>query len=85
MRVILAFAGSGYDMIGGNGHLYFEIAKAYRCNYAKEPADKYLCFMAMTKEIADNLADEVPVGPETLLKLIDEYNYSRHTQGWISA
>lgn len=61
----------------------YEIAKAYRCNYAKEPADKYLCFMAMTQEIAENLADEVPVGPETLLKLIDEYNYSRHTQGWI--
>lgn len=61
----------------------YEIAKAYGCNYAKEPADKYLCFMAMTKEIAENLADEAPVGPETLLKLIDEYNYSRHTQGWI--
>ncbi|HET6882051.1 MAG TPA: hypothetical protein VFI31_17925, partial [Pirellulales bacterium] len=57
-----------------------KIAKAYRCNYATEPAKKYLRFMRKTKEIAENLAGDVEVGAKTLLKMIDEYNYTKYAK-----
>lgn len=59
------------------------ISVAYGYNYSKNAAEQYVEFMAVTKEIAENLDDYVHDGPQTLLKLIDEYNYSRHTRGWI--
>jgi hypothetical protein len=37
----------------------------------------------MTKETAKNLAEKERLNGRTLLKLIDEYNYCRHTTGWI--
>jgi hypothetical protein len=37
----------------------------------------------MTREIAEGLAESVDVPGKTLLKLIDEYNYSLHTKKWI--
>lgn len=43
----------------------------------------YLRFFRMTKDIAEELAPSVSVSGKTLLKLIDEYNYSLHTKEWI--
>lgn len=60
-----------------------KIAKAYGCYYDTDPAGQYLRFFRMTKEIAEDLASSVSVSRKTLLKLIDEYNYSLHTKEWI--
>jgi len=56
--------------------------KGYQCNYAKNPAEKYLTFCQKMKTMESkikNCADK----PSKLIKLIDEYNYSKYTQGWI--
>jgi hypothetical protein len=60
-----------------------KIAKAYGCYYDTDPAGHYLRFFRMTKDIAEELAPSVSLSGKTLLKLIDEYNYSLHTKEWI--
>lgn len=60
-----------------------EIAWAYGCYYNEDPADKYVTFSKITKTIAEGVKDYVPRTNKTLLKLIDEYNYSKYTQEWI--
>lgn len=60
-----------------------KIARAYGHRYGKRPAEKYMAFMLDTKRIAERLAEHVPLAGKTLLKLIDEYNYARHTKAWI--
>ena len=42
-----------------------------------------MAFFLKTKAIAESLASQVKVDSKTLLKLIDEYNYAKFTQGWI--
>ena len=61
-----------------------KIAKAYDCYYDVNPADKYINFMRKTKEIAAALASCIQIiDDKTLLKLIDEYNYAKHTKQWV--
>jgi hypothetical protein len=35
------------------------------------------------KSIAQQIGIQVSCSDKTLLKLIDEYNYAKHTKGWI--
>lgn len=65
------------------------IARKYRCYYNENPAEKYVSFCKKIKEfVAKFKEDEVIRNyakklKKTLIKLIDEYNYSKYTQGWI--
>jgi len=61
-----------------------KIAKGYKCNYTNDPAAKYLAFYSKTLAIARFIASQktpLPVG-KSLLKLIDEFNYSKYTKKW---
>jgi len=60
-----------------------KIARAYGCYYNENPAEKYVSFCKITKVIADKVKTYINRGDKTLVKLIDEYNYSKYTQGWI--
>lgn len=61
----------------------YKIARAYECYYNENPAEKYILFCKITKSIADKIKDYIVQSDKTLTKLIDEYNYSKYTQGWI--
>lgn len=58
------------------------IAKAYACYYNENPSRKYILFCNQMKYIADGVKGYVSE-PNRTLKLIDEYNYSKHTKRWI--
>jgi hypothetical protein len=60
-----------------------KIARAYGCYYNENPAEKYVSFCKITKTIADKVKNYIGRSDKTLAKLIDEYNYSKYTQGWI--
>lgn len=60
-----------------------KIAQAYRCYYGENPAEAYVSFCKITKEIADEVKNHIGKSDKTLVKLIDEYNYSKYTKGWI--
>lgn len=60
-----------------------KISRAYGCYYDVNPAEKYISFCKSTKTIADKVKDYIIRSDKTLIKLIDEYNYSKYTQGWI--
>ena len=60
-----------------------KIARAYGCYYNENPAEKYVSFCKITKTIADKVKNYVDRSDKTVAKLIDEYNYSKYTQGWI--
>ena len=60
-----------------------KIARAYGCYYNENPAEKYVLFCKITKTIADKVKNYILRSDRTLTKLIDEYNYSKYTQGWI--
>ena len=55
------------------------IARKYGCHY------KYIPFIRKMKEVVQVLGPEVDLRStgKTLLKLVDEYNYSKFTQKWI--
>ena len=57
-------------------------AKPYKCYYDKNPAEKYVEFCKKTKIVADEVRNYISCSDKTLLKLIDEYNYSKYKQGW---
>jgi len=62
------------------------IAKAYGCYYNNYPAEKYYQFMKLMKEFAEKVRGYIAPSNyqnKTLLKLIDEFNYSKYTKGWI--
>jgi len=59
------------------------IARAYGCYYTENPAEKYISFCKITKAIAGKVRNYIDRRDKTLIKLIDEYNYSKYTQGWI--
>ena len=60
-----------------------EIANAYKCDYAVEPAAQYLAFLRIAQGMARSLAlSDVP-REKTVLKLIDEYNYAKFTKHWV--
>ncbi len=60
-----------------------KIARAYNCYYNKNPVEKYILFSQITKGIADEVKDYVSNSDKSLIKLIDEYNYSKYTKNWI--
>jgi hypothetical protein len=60
------------------------IARGYGCHYSDNPADRYIEFCKITKAVAEGVKDCVrQESNKTLVKLIDEYNYSKYTHGWI--
>lgn len=63
------------------------ISRAYNCYFlsGKFPEDKYITFMKRMKQIAlvVEAYPEVHQPGKTILKLIDEYNYSKFTKSWI--
>lgn len=60
-----------------------KIAKAYKCYYDHEPADKYFQFCKINKELSEVISGYNITSNKSILKLIDEYNYSKYTKGWI--
>jgi hypothetical protein len=61
------------------------IALAYRCDYSNLPTEHYIRFMEICQNLAQKLQMVVRPAPgKTCLKVIDEYNYSRFTKGWVS-
>ena len=61
-----------------------EIAKGYGCYYQPHPDRKYVAFAYKMQALARQLQEHVPPDcGRTFLKLIDEYNYAKHTKGWI--
>lgn len=62
-----------------------KIAIAYGCRYAGNPVGAYLKFFGITHDILRELQDALePIrGDRTLLKILDEYNYAKHTKKWI--
>jgi len=60
-----------------------KIAKAYGYNYYKNPEKKYFSFCKIIKTIADKVEGYIVHSDKTLIKLIDEYNFSKYTGGWV--
>lgn len=60
-----------------------KIARAYGCYYNDNPSQKYIFFSQKIKDIAENLNGKIVSKNRTILKLIDEYNYSKFTKSWI--
>jgi len=60
-----------------------KIAKAYNCYYNENPAEKYVSFCKITKAIGEIVKNYIIRSDKTLIKLTDEYNYSKYTQRWI--
>jgi uncharacterized protein YwbE len=60
-----------------------KIARHYGCYYDVDPAIKYIFFSKTMKTLADRVQGYTNRPDRTVLKLIDEYNYSKYTQGWI--
>ncbi len=59
------------------------IAQAYGCDFAEQPAARYLAFLKIIRDMARHLgAVTLPPG-KTLLKVIDEYNYARYSRQWL--
>jgi hypothetical protein len=61
-----------------------KIARVYDCYYSPHPERKYVTFAYHMQALARQLEEYVP--PEcgrTFLKLIDEYNYAKHTKNWV--
>jgi len=61
------------------------IAKAYRCDYSSRPAQKYVVFLSLMKELVPRIKPALLAEqkPKSALKLIDEYNYARFTKKWL--
>lgn len=60
------------------------IAQKYDCDYSINPAEKYILFCEITTTMFEKIKNyKIGSSKKTLCKLIDEYNYSRYTKGWI--
>ncbi len=63
-----------------------KIARTYKCYYNNKAAEKYIQFMKEMKKFAEQVKVYINISDypnKTLLKLIDEYNYSKYTKGWV--
>ncbi|MEA1994813.1 MAG: hypothetical protein U9N18_01475 [Campylobacterota bacterium] len=60
-----------------------KISRAYKCYYGKNPTEKYISFCKITKSTVDKVKKYISRSDKSLIKLIDEYNYSKYTQGWV--
>jgi hypothetical protein len=61
-----------------------KIAKAYNCSYDKEPALKYVKFCKMIREEVKTLTPYINCDGKSILKMIDEYNFSKYSHEWIT-
>lgn len=66
------------------------IAKAYGSYWSNDPrkgAGKYWAFMVKTRRIVEHFqehSDEIQaISERPILKLIDEYSYSKFSKGWL--
>lgn len=60
-----------------------KISRAYGCYYSENPAEQYILFCRKMKTMEEKIEDYVTSSEKSVLKLIDEYNYSKHTKKWI--
>lgn len=60
-----------------------KIARAYKCYYGTDPSEKYFQFCKINKKLSGIITEYDIKSNKTTLKLIDEYNYSKYTKGWI--
>jgi len=60
-----------------------KISIGYGCYYNEKPHEKYVSFCKIMKTMAESVKDYVTINEKSILKLIDEYNYSKYTQKWI--
>ncbi|WP_321430379.1 hypothetical protein [uncultured Methanolobus sp.] len=59
------------------------IAKKYRVYYSNNPDDKYLLFCKYSQIIHEHIKHYKFPSEKSILKIIDEYNYSKFTKNWI--
>ncbi len=60
------------------------IAKSYGYNYSDNPGTRYLDFSSDLKEFAIEINKYKKIPKDrSIIKLIDEYNYSKYTKSWI--
>lgn len=57
-----------------------KIAKGYGCYYSVNPEKKYIQFMTISRDMAQQVQGKVQTGGSTVLKVIDEYNYTKFTK-----
>ena len=60
-----------------------KIARIYGCHYGRDPIKAYWEFCHVTRDIAEATRQYSVQSDKTLVKLIDEYNYSKFAKGWI--
>ena len=60
-----------------------KIARAYGCYYGFNPTEKYISFCKIMRWITKEVKDYIESSNKSILKLLDEYNYSKYTNGWI--
>jgi len=59
------------------------IARTYKCYYHTRPAAKYIEFCEKVRAVADEVKNYIRLSDKTVVKLIDQYNYSKYTKGWV--
>ena len=60
-----------------------KIARAYECYYSMNPAKQYFSFCRIMKWISKEVESYIDTSDKSILKLIDQYNYSKYTKEWI--
>lgn len=60
-----------------------KIARAYNSYYNTEPAKKYFQFCNTIKSMSCSIGNYINKADKSLIKFIDEYNYSKYTKRWI--
>jgi hypothetical protein len=60
-----------------------KIAPAYGCPYVGNPGEAYWRFCRVTRAVAKATRGYTARRDKSLVKLIDEYNYSKFAKGWI--
>jgi len=55
----------------------------YGCRYGSDPMAAYWAFCRVTRDVAEATKGYTARTDKTLVKLIDEYNYSKFAKGWI--
>lgn len=59
------------------------IAKAFGCPYDRNPGAQYVRFCKKMKQFAETAVAWDARGPKSVLKLMDEYSYSKYTKQWM--
>jgi hypothetical protein len=61
------------------------IAAAYRLRLQSPDTnpDRYIAFMRIAQEQIERVGGDASVGGRNILKVLDEYNYSVFTKGWL--